>query len=86
MIEKKEKPKPHIDSLKQRIKYLEDNDPYNETLQVLKRHVTEHEKPKSLIDALKQRIKYLEDNDPHNETLEVLKRHVEEQEWRVLPN
>jgi hypothetical protein len=43
MIEKKEKSKPHIDSLKQRIKYLEDNDPYNETLEVLKRHVAEHE-------------------------------------------
>ncbi len=39
MIE--EKPKSLIKTLKQRIKYLEDNDPHNETLDVLKRHVSE---------------------------------------------
>ncbi len=43
MIEKKEKPKPLIKAMKQRIKYLEANDPHNETLEVLKRHISEHD-------------------------------------------
>ncbi len=32
-----------INVFKQRIKYLEDNDPYNETLGVLRHHVSEQE-------------------------------------------
>ncbi len=44
MIEKEEKPNPHIDTMKQRIKYLEDNDPHNAILEVLKRHVAKHER------------------------------------------
>ncbi len=43
MTEKKEKPNPHIDTMKQRIKYLEDNDPNNKILEVLKRQVAEHD-------------------------------------------
>ncbi len=43
MIEKKEKPRPLIEAMKQRIKYLEDNDPHNENLEALKQHVSEHE-------------------------------------------
>ena len=43
MTEKKEKPKPLMEAMKQRIKYLEDNDPHNETLEVLKRHVSEYD-------------------------------------------
>lgn len=43
MIEKEEKPNPHIDTMKQRIKYLEANDPHNAILELLKRHVAEHE-------------------------------------------
>ena len=44
MIEEKEKPNPHIDTMKQRIKYLEDNDPHNAILEVLKRQVAEHDR------------------------------------------
>jgi len=43
MIENKEKSKSLIDALKQRIKYLEDNDPHNETLEVLKLHISEYD-------------------------------------------
>ena len=43
MIEEKEKPRSLIEALKQRIKYLEANDPHNETLEVLKRHISEHD-------------------------------------------
>ncbi len=45
MIEKKEKPKPKplIKAIKERIKYLEDNDPDNENLEVLKKHISEHD-------------------------------------------
>ncbi len=43
MIEKKEKPKPLIKAMKQRIKYLEANDPHNETLEVLKHHISEQD-------------------------------------------
>ena len=39
MIE--EKPKPIIETIKQRIKYLEANDPDNEDLEVLKHHISE---------------------------------------------
>jgi len=43
MIEKKEKPNPHIDTMKQRIKHLEETDPHNAILEALKRLVSEHE-------------------------------------------
>ena len=43
MIEEKEKPRSLIDAMKQRIKYLEDNDPHNENLEVLKQHISEHD-------------------------------------------
>ena len=43
MIEKKEKPKTLLEAMKQRIKHREANDPHNETLEVLKHHVSEHE-------------------------------------------
>ncbi len=36
-----EKPKSLIKVFKQHIKYLEANDPHNETLEVLKHHVSE---------------------------------------------
>ncbi len=39
----KERPKSLIKALKQRIEYLEDNDPHNETLDVLKHHVSEQD-------------------------------------------
>ena len=32
-----------INVFKQRIKYLEDNDPYNETIEVLRQHVSEQD-------------------------------------------
>ncbi len=41
MIE--EKPNTIIKAIKQRIKYLEANDPHNETLEVLRDHVLEQE-------------------------------------------
>jgi len=41
MIE--EKPNTIIKAIKQRIKYLEANDPHNETLEVLKNHVLEQD-------------------------------------------
>ena len=41
MIE--EKPKSLIKVLKQRIKYLEATDPHNETLDVLKHHISEQD-------------------------------------------
>ncbi len=41
MIE--EESKSLINVFKQRIKYLEANDPYNETLEVLKHHVSEQD-------------------------------------------
>ncbi len=43
MIEEKEKPRPLIEAMKQRIKYLEANDPHNETLAVLKHHISEQD-------------------------------------------
>ncbi|WP_162532128.1 hypothetical protein [Candidatus Scalindua japonica] len=39
MIE--EKPKTLIEAIKQRIKYLEANDPDNENIKVLKRHISD---------------------------------------------
>ena len=39
----KEKTEPLIKVLKQRIKYLEVNDPHNETLEVLRHHVSEQD-------------------------------------------
>ena len=49
MIEKKEKPKPKplIETIKQRIKYLEEKDPHNKTLEMLKQHISEQD-PKIL--------------------------------------
>jgi DNA-directed RNA polymerase subunit L len=44
MIEKKEKPNPHIDTMKQRIKHLEETDPHNAILEALKRLVAEHDR------------------------------------------
>ncbi len=41
MIE--EKPNTIIKAIKQRIEYLEANDPHNETLEVLKNHVLEQD-------------------------------------------
>jgi hypothetical protein len=41
MIEENEKSRSLIEAMKQRIKYLEANDPHNETLEVLKRHISE---------------------------------------------
>ncbi len=41
MIEKKEKARSLIEAFKQRIKYMEANDPHNETLEPLKHHVSE---------------------------------------------
>ena len=38
-----EKPKSLIKVFKLRIKYLEANDPHNETLEVLKHHITEQD-------------------------------------------
>lgn len=43
MIKKKQKPKPLIEAIKKRIKYLEENDPHNENLEMLKRHISEHD-------------------------------------------
>ncbi len=42
MIEKKEKARSLIEAFKQRIKYMEANDPHNETLEPLKHHMSEH--------------------------------------------
>ena len=43
MFRKKEQAKTLIEAMKQRIQYLETNDPHNETLEVLKRHISEHD-------------------------------------------
>ncbi len=40
MIEEKGKPRSLIETMRQRIKYLETNDPNNENLEVLKQHVS----------------------------------------------
>ncbi len=43
MIQEKPKQKPLIKAMKRRIKYLEANDPHNETLKVLKQHISEQD-------------------------------------------
>jgi hypothetical protein len=42
MIEEKEKPKTLLEAMRQRIKYLEDNDPHNETLKLLKQQISNY--------------------------------------------